>query len=189
MPLIFFFFFSLKRLIPNRIASTIEQQLIKEQTSFRPGKSCISQLLNLIQYIEDGYQEGMITGTAFVDLSAADNTVNHRLLIQKLYNTTKDSTLCGVIQNLLSNRILYMDLNNEKNISLWGLQTNGLPRRSVVVVYPLHDPCLVGGIPNFPLGVHHSFSIHLSSSAVTPSGSVHKSRGDHVVRMWVQLKR
>ena len=34
-----------------------------------------------------------------------------------------------------------------------------------------------------------SFSVHLASSAVTPAGSVHKSRGDNVVRMWVQLKR
>ena len=29
-----------------------------------------------------------------------------------------------------------------------------------------------------------SFSVHLASSAVTPAGSVHKSRGDNVVRMW-----
>ena len=34
-----------------------------------------------------------------------------------------------------------------------------------------------------------SFSVHLASSAVTSAGSVHKSRGDNVVRMWVQLKR
>ena len=34
-----------------------------------------------------------------------------------------------------------------------------------------------------------SFSVHLASSAITPIGSVHKSRGDNVVRMWVQLKR
>ena len=34
-----------------------------------------------------------------------------------------------------------------------------------------------------------SFSVHLASSAVTPAGSVHKFRGDNVVRMWVQLKR
>ena len=34
-----------------------------------------------------------------------------------------------------------------------------------------------------------SFSVHLASSAVPPAGSVHKFRGDNVVRMWVQLKR
>ena len=34
-----------------------------------------------------------------------------------------------------------------------------------------------------------SFSVHLASSAVTPTGSVHKFRGDNVVRMWVHLKR
>ena len=34
-----------------------------------------------------------------------------------------------------------------------------------------------------------SFSAHLASSASTPAGSVHISRGDNVVRMRVQLKR
>ena len=29
---------------------------------------------------------------------------------------------------------------------------------------------------------------HLASSAVTPTVSVHKSRSDNVLRMWVQLK-
>ena len=53
--------------------------IIKEQAGFRSGKSCTCQLLNLTQHIEDGYEEGMITGTAFVDLSAAYDTVNHRL--------------------------------------------------------------------------------------------------------------
>ena len=93
-----------ERMILNRIAPTIEQDLIKKQAGFRPGKSCTSQLLNLTQHIEDGYQESTLTGTAFVDLSTAYDTVNHRLLIQKLINITLDSTLCRVIQNLLSNR-------------------------------------------------------------------------------------
>ena len=34
-----------------------------------------------------------------------------------------------------------------------------------------------------------SFSFHLASSSVTPAGSVHKSMGDNVVLMWMQLKR
>ena len=60
-----------------------------------------------------------------------------------------------------------------------------------VVVYPLPWPSLVGGVRCSRLVVHQpaSPSICLSSSAVTPAGFVHKSRGDNVVRMWEQLKR
>ena len=46
-----------ERLIPNRITPTDESHLIKEQAGFRPGKSCTSQLLNITQHIEDGYQK------------------------------------------------------------------------------------------------------------------------------------
>ena len=72
----------------------------------------------------------MTIGTAFVDLSAAYDTVNHRLLIQILLITTQDSTLCRVIENLLSNRRLYVELNSV--LSSWILQKNGLPHGSVL---------------------------------------------------------
>ena len=90
-----------EHLILNRIAPSVDRHLIKEHTGFRPGKSCCSQLLNLTQHIRDGCQRGMLTGAAFVDLSAAYDTVNHRLLIRKLYDFTEDSPLCRVIQNML----------------------------------------------------------------------------------------
>ena len=41
--------------------------------------------------------------------------------------------------------------------------------------------------PDF--GPPTSISHHLASSSNTPAGSVHKSREDSVVRMWVLLKR
>ena len=98
-----------ERMILYRIAPTIEEQ---EQAGFRLGKSCTSQLLNLTQHIDDGYQES-ITGTAFVDMSATYDTMHHRPLIQTLFNITQDSTLCRVIHNLLLNRKFYVELNNE----------------------------------------------------------------------------
>ena len=119
-----------ERMILNRIAPTIEQHLIEEQAGVRPGKSCTRQLLNLTQHIEDDHQKSMITETAFVDLSTAYDTVNHRLSIQKLFNITQDSTLCRVIQNLLSNKRLYVELNNAR--SRWRIQKNGLPQESVL---------------------------------------------------------
>ena len=46
-----------------------------------------------------------------------------------------------------------------------------------------------GGESGVPAcGPPASFSVHLASSPVTPAGSVHKSRGDNVVRMWVQCE-
>ena len=135
-----------ERMILNRIAPTIEQHLIKEQAGFRSGKSFTCQLFYITQHIEDCYQESMITGTAFVDLSAAYDTVNHRLLIPKLFNITQDCTLCRVIQNLLSKRRFYVELNNER--SRWRLQKNGLPQWSVLSLtlfniytndQPVHD--------------------------------------------------
>ena len=120
-----------ERLILNRVST---------------GKSCTSQLLNLTQHIEDGYQIGMFTGTAFVYLSAAYDTVNHRILIQKLYKTTQDSQLCRVFQNMLSNRRFYVELKNER--SKLRKQKNRLPQGSVLSpilfnIYhndqPIHD--------------------------------------------------
>ena len=70
----------------NRIAPTIKEHLFKEQAGFRPGKSCTSRLL---KHIKDGYQVGKITGTAFVDLPAAYDTVNHILVIQKHHTRQK----------------------------------------------------------------------------------------------------
>ena len=81
-------------------------------------------------HIEDVYQESMITGTAFVDLSAAYDTVNHRLLIHILFNIPQDSTLCRVPRNLLSNKRLYVELNNKR--SRWRLRENGLTQGSVL---------------------------------------------------------
>ena len=76
------------------------------------------------------------------------DTVNHRLLIQKLYNTTQDSALCRVIQNMLSNRRFYAELNKER--SRWRLQKNGLPQGSVILspilfnIYTNDQPILNG---------------------------------------------
>ena len=67
-----------ERLILNRIAEHVDAKLIPEQAGRCPGKSCTSQLLNLTEHIEDGYEKRLITGAVFEDLSAAYDTVNQQ---------------------------------------------------------------------------------------------------------------
>ena len=68
------------------IQPTIEQKLIDQQAGFQPGKSCCTQVLNLTQHIEDGFKLGMITGAVLIDLTTAYDTVNHKSLLQKLFD-------------------------------------------------------------------------------------------------------
>lgn len=60
----------------ERIYVIIEPKLISEQSVFRPGKCCTSQVLNLTEYIEKDYQEKMTT-VVIVYLTAAIDTNYH----------------------------------------------------------------------------------------------------------------
>ena len=70
-----------------------EHVLILEQAGFHPGKSCTAQVLNLTQHIEDSFE----TGIDLIDLSAAYDTVNHRRLLEKVYNMISDYRLMCII--------------------------------------------------------------------------------------------
>ena len=120
----------LERMILTRLQCNIEHRLIPQQAGFRPGKSCCSQVLNLTQHIEDGFELGQITGAAFIDLTAAYDTINHRRLLVKLLMLTDDVPLTKFIRTMLSNRRFKVELNGKQ--SRWRNQRNGLPQGSVL---------------------------------------------------------
>ena len=74
-------------------------------------------MLNLTQHIEDDFERNEPTGGVFVELTAAYDTVNHRLLLSELYDMTKEFHLTKLIQLLLENRLFYMHVKlNGKQI-------------------------------------------------------------------------
>ena len=119
-----------ERLIMARIYPRVEEQLTKDQAGFRPGRSTCGQLLNLTQYIEDGYETKDITGTVFVDLTAAYDTVNHRILLLKVARMIKNKAIVNILRSLLSNRRFFVEMDGRK--SRWRTQKNGLPQGSVL---------------------------------------------------------
>lgn len=87
-------------------------------------------MLNLTQHIEDGFQRGCVTGAVFVDLTAAYDTINLRLLMRKIYAATKDINLTNIIRNLLQNRRFLVEFQGRR--SRWRNRKNGLPQGSVL---------------------------------------------------------
>lgn len=120
----------LERMLLNRLSPVIEPQLIPQQAGFRPNKNCTAQILNLTQNIEDGFERGLVTGAVFVDLSAAYDTVQHKIMLHKLYQLTRDYDFTSFIGTLLQNRKFYVELDGKK--SRWRIQKSGLPQGSVL---------------------------------------------------------
>ena len=104
-----------ERLILARIQPIVEQHLSPDQAGFRPGRSCCSQILNLTQYIEDGYETKQITGAVFVDLTAAYDTVNHRALLFKVAKMVKNTTIVHIIESLLSNHRYFVEMDGKQS--------------------------------------------------------------------------
>ncbi|KAJ8896081.1 hypothetical protein PR048_001423 [Dryococelus australis] len=121
---------SINTMILNRLLPVVEPLLIPQQAGFRPGESCIGQLLNPTLFIEDGFEARKGTRAVFVDLSAAYDTVNHQLLVIKICNMTMDYSLSMFITTLLQNHRFFVDFQGQH--SRWRLQKKGLGQGSVL---------------------------------------------------------
>lgn len=119
-----------ERLLLNRLSPKIDSLLIPEQACFRPQRNCTAQVIHLTQHIEDGFEKGKITATAFIDLSSAYDTVQHRIMLHKIYELTKDYGFTRIIATLLHNRRFYVEFQGRH--SRWRNQRNGLPQGSVL---------------------------------------------------------
>lgn len=120
----------LERLILNRIGPTLFQGIPVEQAGFRPERSTTDQVLSLTTYIEAGYQRKLKTSVAFVDLSAAYDTVWREGLIYKLLKAIPCRTTARLLNNMLSDRHFRVTIGSAE--STQRTLNNGLPQGSVL---------------------------------------------------------
>ena len=108
-----------ERLILMRISPLLMRILTKYQASFIPGRSCVGQLPNLTRQHRRRLRKIDDNRAAFVDMSAAYDTVQHRLIIGQLVDMTGDIDLCQVIRGPLNNRRFFVQLNDKTSASRW----------------------------------------------------------------------
>ena len=105
----------MERLIQVEILFFLESNSLisSNQHGFRPGKSCITNLIETFDFLSEANKNKMPVDAIFLDFSKAFDTVPHRRLIHKLASYGLDQNLIGWIQDFLSQRKQRVVLGHE----------------------------------------------------------------------------
>ena len=90
----------------------INNILTKEQSGFRPKHSTVSALLKVTDEWLKALDEGKYTGTIFVDLQKAFDTVDHEILLNKLEQIGVTGSALAWFKSYLDDRKITTSINN-----------------------------------------------------------------------------
>jgi hypothetical protein len=122
----------IERLVYNRLLDFIDKNKIlsDNQYGFRKNISTSMALMDLIDKISSSIENNEYTLGIFLDLAKAFDTVNHEILLNKLYHYGIRGTPHVWFKNYLSHRLQYVYLNGTKSDEL--LMTCGVPQGSIL---------------------------------------------------------
>ena len=109
----------------------IENNLISSnQTGFKPGDSCINQLLSIAHKIYKSFDDMFEVRGVFLDVSKAFDKVWHKGIIFKLKQNAFFTKLLSVLSDFLKDREQRITLDGQ--VSLWTGVTAGVPQGSIL---------------------------------------------------------
>ena len=122
----------LEKLMYKRLISFIQRHNLfyEKQFGFREHHSTMHAALLITDKIQRAIEEGKYSCGFFLDFSKAFNTVNHKILLKKLYHYGVRGTTYQWFDSYLSNRKQFVSIGNEKSESL--LITHGVLQGSVL---------------------------------------------------------
>ena len=109
----------------------IENELIlSNQSGFKPGDSCVNQLVTITHEIYKSFDEDHEVRGVFLDILKAFDKVWHNGIIFKLTQNGISGNLLKLLLDLLSERGQRVVLNGQA--STWTNVTAGVPQRSIL---------------------------------------------------------
>ena len=85
--------------------------LVPNQSGFKPGDSCINQLLSITHEIYSSFDDGFEVRSVFLDISKAFNKVWHEGIKFKLQQNGVSDGLLNILSDFIRNREQRVTLN------------------------------------------------------------------------------
>ena len=104
--------------------------LAPNQSGFKPGDSCINQLLSITHEIYSSFDDGFEGRTIFLDISKDFDKVRHEGIIFKLKQNSISDDLLNILSDFLRNRKQRVALNGQS--SSWTNVNPGVPQGSML---------------------------------------------------------
>ena len=104
--------------------------LTSDQYGFRKGGSTTNAIFDLINLISTNKDKNKITVTIFLDFQKAFDTIDHDILMKKLYCMGFRGKIYNMIKSYLSNRQIYTKVCNTLSHQL--ILENGIPQGSIL---------------------------------------------------------
>ena len=102
--------------------------LAPNQSDFKPGDSCINQLLSITHEIYSSFDDGFEARSVFLDIFKAVDKLWHEGIIFKLKQNGISDDLLNILPDFLRNRKQRVTLNDQS--SSWTNVNAGVPQGS-----------------------------------------------------------
>ncbi len=121
-----------ERCIKDRLLSfLLKYQLISsDQFGFRPKHSTSDALVGIMCDVQSALNNNSKCASIFLDYKKAFDTINHRILLMKLYNIGFRGPVIKLIENYLSNRSVVTKINDTSSDNI--IMNIGVPQGSIL---------------------------------------------------------
>ena len=119
-----------ERLIINEMIWFFIDIISQRQSGFKPGGSCINQLLSITHKVYQSFDEGFDIHSVFLDISKAFDKESHDGIILKLKQNGLSGNILNLFPNFSTNRKKRLVLHGE--FSSWADANAGVPECSLL---------------------------------------------------------